>query len=220
MTQAAVVWEGAEPLRVALVPIDEVHQHPRNPRRGDAREIAQSLKRFGQVRAILADDEGTILAGNHTWLAAKQLGWSHVAVVRNRFSSPQEAAAYLVADNRLGDKGEYDRAELTTFLAELEATDTWQGTGYVPDDLAHLRAAEAASSAPAPSPTPAPPAPPPSPLGEVSEIVLLLTDEQHTAFGGNVRALRGRYSLEGVTETVLRAVHEEARRLNQGGPDV
>ena len=215
-----LVWSGAEKLRSALVPLDQVHQHPRNPRRGDAQEISRSLARFGQVRAILIDEQGTIVAGNHTWQAAKLLGWTHVAVVTNRFT-PEEAIAYLLADNRLGDQGEYDRAELVAFLEDLERTDAWEGTGYVADDLAHYRALEAAASAPPPSPAAPPPPEPPvrAGAGEVREVVLLLTDEQHAQFGANVRTLRSKYGLEGVTETVLRGITEEALLLNQGDAD-
>lgn len=212
-----MVWKGAEQIRPFLRPVEDIHVHPRNPRIGDIGEIAKSLDRWGQVRLILFDAEGQIVAGNHTYLAAIDNGWTHVGAVLNDFATPQEAAAYLLADNKIGDEGEYERAEQIEMLAELEATGRWEGTGYAPDDLAHLRGLDRIANAPPPALPPEPPAGPPIP--ELREVVLLYTSEQKSELAAGVKVLRRRYGLEGVTETVLRAVQDEALRLNQGTPE-
>lgn len=216
---ATAVWEGSEDLRERLVPLGSLTRHPLNPRIGDVPKIAESLARFGQTRPILAEAEGTIIAGNHTYLAAESLGWTHVAVVRNQFASPEEARAYLLADNRLGDLGEYDRAELVVLVAELEAVGRWEGTGYTADDLEQMRALEALAAAPPPDlddpADPPPPVPPPTPPPPLREVVLLFEEEQQAVFGTHVRTLRARYDLEGVTDTVLRVLHDEAMLAHQ-----
>lgn len=166
-------WKGADELRTLLRPIESLHPHPDNPRRGDTAEILKSLQRFGQVRAILTDPEGTIIAGNHTYAAAVEAGWTEVAAVTHDFKSAEEARAYLLADNRLSEVGEYDRAELMLLLDELEATSGWTGTGYIPDDLGQLRALEELLNPSAPAEPTVAPSPPP----EMREIVLLLTEE-------------------------------------------
>lgn len=214
---AVAEWAGAEDLRALLVPVESITRHPQNPKRGDVEEIKKSLQRFGQVRPILVD-KGTIIAGNHTYLAACELGWAEVAVVNNDFKDETEALAYLVADNRLGDLGEYDRAELLLFVEELGKNGRWEGTGYQPDDLAHLRALEEAANRPAPEPA-SRPIVDPTPVPEFREVVLLFDESQQGEFGANVRKLRAAYDLEGISDTVLRAVREEAFRLNQGEPD-
>ncbi len=48
------------------------------------------------------------------------------------------------------------------------------------------------------------------------ELVLLFDEEQQAAFAAHVRTLRDRYGLEGVTETVLRAVRDEALLVHRG----
>jgi hypothetical protein len=216
MAAATKTWAGAEALRRQLVPIDDVKPHPGNPRRGAVDEIANSMIRFGQLRPILLDADGTIIAGNHTWKAAKELGWSHIAAIPNDFSSPAEAAAYLLADNRLADLGDYERAELTNLLTEVEESGSWDGTGYTPDDLAHMRALDAAAAAPPPTTAGGEPggdAPP-----ALREVVLLYDEEQLSVVAGDIRTLRARWGLEDVTETVVEAVRREAVRLNQGEP--
>lgn len=213
MSTAAIVWEGAEDLRPDLAPVDDLTPHPNNPRIGEVEEIAASLTRFGQVRPVLIDADSVIVAGNHTYLAARSLGWTHVAVTRNEFATQEEARAYLLADNRLGDLGAYERAELVALLNDLEASGRWEGTGWQPDDLDNLRALDDLANAPLPA---APAAAPSAPAAVDREVVLLLSDDQFGPFSSGLRVLRERYGLEGVTETILRALREEALHLNQG----
>lgn len=216
MSATAVDWKGAPDLEPFLRPVGELHTHPRNPKRGDVGEITKSLERFGQVRMILALADGTIVAGNHTYLAAVRLGWSRVAVVPHEFKTEEEARAYLVADNRLGERGEYDKAELRAHLEEIEQLDSWGGTGFVADDLGYLRDLQAAAER-QPTPAPEPPAPSPAAAAGLEERILLLSEAQYEELTGFVRILRHEYGLEGITDTILRAVREEALLLNQGG---
>lgn len=210
-----IIWNGAAELRESLVQIGDLTRHPDNPRRGVVEEIAKGFKRFGQVKPILIDDEGIVIAGNHRLLAVESLGWTHIAVVRNSFTSAAQARKYLLADNRVSDLGEYDKAELLIYVEEQEKSGRLEGTGYTNDDLDHIRDLVAAQNAPPPEPPPVVLTPPDAPPA-LREVVLLFTEEQQVKFGENVRTLRPRYGLEGVTETVLRAIHDEALLANQG----
>lgn len=214
MTDAVITWEGAEALRPLLVPIDDVETHPRNPWRGNVDEIAKSLKRFGQLFPILTDGQ-QIVAGNHTYLAARALGWSHVAATANEFADPEEARRYMLADNRTAQLADYDRAQLKALVEELDASGQWEGTGYVPDDLADMREMERldAGAAALAGFDPGQSAP-----IEMRDITLLFTGDQYDRFGSCLRILRPKYETEGVVATVLRAVEADARHLNLGAP--
>lgn len=105
----------------------------RNPRRGDVAKIAESLRRHGQFRAIVVN-EGTltgrpweVLAGNHTLMAARSLDWERIdaAIVD---VSEEDAAAIVLADNRLADIGDYDNTDLADLLESLNGD--YLGTGY------------------------------------------------------------------------------------------
>ena len=100
-----VTWEGADLLRPHLVPIGEIKPHERNPRRGAVSKLMESLQRWGQVRAVLTDPDGNIIAGHHVTQAAQRLGWTHVAVIPHAFRDQREADAYLIADNALQEAG-------------------------------------------------------------------------------------------------------------------
>jgi ParB-like chromosome segregation protein Spo0J len=68
-------------LEARIVPIGDLKPFPRNPRRSDLAAIKESLLKNGQYRPIVVNRPTTeVLAGNHTLQAAKELGWSEIAV--------------------------------------------------------------------------------------------------------------------------------------------
>jgi hypothetical protein len=125
----------------ALVDIGAVRPHPRNARNGDIDAIAESLRVNGQYRPIVIAREGTILAGNHTYMAAMEIGWDVIAAVRLDLDpeSP-EAHRIMLADNRTADLGNYDRGLLVDLLQNLDDGPGLVGTGYDGDDLTRLLA--------------------------------------------------------------------------------
>lgn len=124
-------------LTTETVPLDDLKPHPDNPRRGDTAAIAESLSALGQFKPIVIAEDGTVLAGNHTFAAATSLGWDSIAVVRLPVKPDSDTARrVMLADNRTSDLGTYDDADL---LAVLSTLDDLTGTGYLPDDLLDLQ---------------------------------------------------------------------------------
>ena len=127
---------GLEPF---LVDVDTLSELPGNPRRGDVEAVKRSYERFGQRKPIVARRDGKdtiVVAGNHQLRAAKELGWEQIAVVFADDLSDDEARGYALADNRVGDLGGYDDADL---LALLEQVDDLTPTGYTDADVDDLR---------------------------------------------------------------------------------
>lgn len=132
----------APALEYLAVPIGKVRSHPQNPRLGQVDVIVESLASHGQYRPIVVQrSTGHILAGNHTWMAAKQLGWDAIAVVYVDVDDDQAARIVLV-DNRSSDLGTYDTAGLLDLLEQL---DDFTGTGWDESDVDRLQAALEAS---------------------------------------------------------------------------
>lgn len=123
------------------VDIDTIHPMRGNARKGDVERVARSLDRFKQRKPVVARTDGTIEAGHHVHAAAVSLGWTQIAVVFVE-ESDEEAKAFNVADNRLGDLGQYDHALLLDQLEDLQQYDQelLEITGYDDDDVAALRA--------------------------------------------------------------------------------
>jgi ParB-like chromosome segregation protein Spo0J len=125
----------AAELQDHLRPVDELVMLPGNPRQGDVGAISESLDRFGQLKPIVVNADGVILAGNHTFQAAVALGWSHVAAITVDLEG-SEATGFALADNRLSDLASYDNDALLAMILE---TGDLRGTGYDADDVDSLK---------------------------------------------------------------------------------
>ncbi len=130
-----------QPANSARLPVGELALFQGNPRRGIVDEIARSLEVSGQYKPIVVN-RGTetgrpneVLAGNHTLLAARKLGWSEVDVWLVDVDD-QQARRIVAVDNRLADKGGYDEDDL---FALLDGLDDLDGTGYDDADLEQMR---------------------------------------------------------------------------------
>lgn len=133
MTDLSYIAESLWPL---AVPIDSLHEDPANARVGhDVARIAASLKAYGQRKPIVANrlQDGKVEAGNGTYRAAKQLGWSHIAVVFVD-DDPATAAAFGIADNRVAEFSRWDE----DVLREISSSVGDLFTGFEPAELADL----------------------------------------------------------------------------------
>lgn len=133
-----MIIDALEPL---AVPVDSLTLLPGNPRRGDVDAVARSLETFGQRKPIVAKADGTVIAGNHTLQAAKQLGWDTIAVVRVD-DDDTTAKAFALADNRTAELGGYDEQALADLIREVGDVDAEMlaATGWGDDAVAALLA--------------------------------------------------------------------------------
>ena len=121
--------------QVASVALNTLESYPTNPRRGDIEAIAQSLKAHGQYRPIVVQ-YGTnfILAGNHTYKAAKKLGWKKIKITYIEVDE-ESARRIVLADNRLTDLATYNEPLLKSLLTTLPELD---GTGFTQAEVETL----------------------------------------------------------------------------------
>jgi ParB-like chromosome segregation protein Spo0J len=118
------------------VSVDTLLEFEGNPRKGNVKELVESLKANGQYKPIVVQKSTLrIIAGNHLWKAAKELGWTEIDVVKLDVDDSQ-AKKIVAADNRLADLGAYDEKLLLDLLGDIDLT----GTGYVPADVDDLLA--------------------------------------------------------------------------------
>lgn len=109
------------------VPIESVSPHPDNPRRGDVLTIAKSIKSNGFFGSILVQKStGFILAGNHRFLAAQNLGIKEIPAIFIDVTD-DEALRIMLADNRTSDLGDYDDEKLLEILLQANTEDEFIG---------------------------------------------------------------------------------------------
>lgn len=107
------------PLAPLAVDIESLATLEGNPRRGDVEAVARSLARFGQRKPIVVRaSDRQIIAGNHTWLAARQLGWPKIAAVLVD-DDTATSQAFALADNRTAELGSYDDALLLELIQSV-----------------------------------------------------------------------------------------------------
>ena len=116
------------------VRINDLTPYPQNPRRGDIQAIAESLSYHGQFKPIVVNKNNVILAGNHTFKAAKKLGWKQISVVYVDVD-PVQARKIMLADNRINDLASYNEGLLETILKTF---DDLNGTGFTDGDIKAL----------------------------------------------------------------------------------
>ena len=126
-------------MKAELVPIDSISLDPANLRRHPTRNLAaivDSLKRFGQQRPILVDAAGIVRAGNGTLMAAKQLGYKEIEIIRSELKG-SEATAYAIADNRTAELAEWETDALAQTLSALQMEDEelFEATGFDAKEL-------------------------------------------------------------------------------------
>ncbi|OFW89298.1 MAG: hypothetical protein A3B66_00450 [Alphaproteobacteria bacterium RIFCSPHIGHO2_02_FULL_46_13] len=107
---------------IVYLPPDKLVPWDKNPRiHGDKQlsALEASIKEFGFTNPILIDDKRTILAGHGRSEAAKRIGLKEVPVVVLRGLSKKEKRAYVIADNKLAQMGQWDTDLLTYQFDEL-----------------------------------------------------------------------------------------------------
>ena len=122
------------------VPIDTLHLDPVNANTGhDIDLIAASMNQYGQPEIIVFNpNEGNkVVAGNGRLMAAKQLGWTHIAAVPMDWDATT-AAGYGIVANEAASRSHRDPEILATLLQSLDLDDVV--TGFDDSDLADLLA--------------------------------------------------------------------------------
>lgn len=132
----------AEPLRTLAVPVDSLNLDPSNARTHPEKNLAAikaSLARFGQRQPVVVQREGMVVrAGNGRVMAARALGWTHVAALVVD-ESAIDATAFAIADNRTSDLAEWDDGTLARLLESLPS-DLKEAAGYDDKDMKELLA--------------------------------------------------------------------------------
>ncbi len=127
-----------------LVPIDQLVEHPENPRDGDEESIAESEQQNGIYGAALVQrSTNHIIVGNHRVKVAKEEGATEFPVIWADVDDDQ-ALAILLADNKTSDASRGNNAPevlVDVLDAIAEDADSVLGTGYDEGDVEELRAA-------------------------------------------------------------------------------
>jgi hypothetical protein len=108
--------------RIEMIPVNRLIAFENNARthsKGQIRQIADSIQRFGFNNPVLIDDRDEIVAGHGRVEAAKLLGMDRVPALRLSHLTAAEKRAYVLADNKIAENAGWDRGILAIELESL-----------------------------------------------------------------------------------------------------
>ena len=100
------------------------------------KQIADSISEFGFLNPCLIDKDFNIIAGHGRVMAAKKLGMETVPCIFVEGLTEAQRRAYILADNRLTELGEWDDSLVSAELSKLKEDGfDIQLTGFDIDDI-------------------------------------------------------------------------------------
>lgn len=112
--------------KVQEVAVNELKPYEKNAKIHGSSQIEKlkaSIQEFGFLTPCLIDKKKNIIAGHGRVMAAKELGMETVPCVFIEGLTEAQRKAYILADNRLGELGEWDMAIVMSELEELKDMD-------------------------------------------------------------------------------------------------
>lgn len=99
------------------------------------KKLKDSIQEFGFLTPCLIDKDFNLIAGHGRVMAAQELGIEKVPCVFIENLTETQRRAYILADNRLGELGEWDMETVALELQELERDGfDIDLTGFISDD--------------------------------------------------------------------------------------
>lgn len=110
-------------MKVVKKPLSDLHPPERNVRLHtdkQLKELRRSVEMFGQIRPIVIDEGGTILAGNGLFEAIKSMGRTDADCYVVEGLTEAQKKKLILADNRVFNLGVDDMEALDAFVQELK----------------------------------------------------------------------------------------------------
>ena len=123
--------------------LDELTRNTRNVRRHSNKQIKEyirSLKKFGQVRPMVIDEDGVIIAGNGMYDALIEMGETECECYIVRGLSENDKVKLMLADNKVFELGITDLDSFEDLISGLGGD--FDIPGY-DDDLLNMIVADA-----------------------------------------------------------------------------
>ena len=113
----------AEVQKVAISKLIPYENNAKIHGAGQIEKLKASIKEFGFLTPCLIDRDFNIIAGHGRVMASKELGFDEIPCVFIEGLTEAQRKAYILADNRLGELGEWDMEIVTSELEALQDMD-------------------------------------------------------------------------------------------------
>ncbi len=120
-------------MNITMIPIADLHPNPKNVRLHSAKQLEEykrSVSKFGQTKAIVIDENYTILIGNGLYEAMKALGMTEAACFIKEGMSEHDKLKMMMADNKIYSLGVDNLEAIEDIIAELGGVKDFDIPGY------------------------------------------------------------------------------------------
>lgn len=128
-------------MNITMIPIAELKPNPKNVRLHSAKQLEEyqrSVQKFGQTKAIVIDENNTILIGNGLYEAMKALGYTEAACFIKAGMSEHDKLKMMMADNKIYSLGVDNLEAIEDIISELGGVKDFDIPGYDADLLETL----------------------------------------------------------------------------------
>jgi ParB/RepB/Spo0J family partition protein len=114
----------SEKIKVSMVAVSKLKPYDKNPRKNDEAvdAVAASIKEFGFQQPLVVDSQNVIIVGHTRLKAALKLGLTEVPVIVADHLNADQAKAFRILDNKVGEKAKWDFELLQFELKDLDLT--------------------------------------------------------------------------------------------------
>ena len=158
-------------------PINSVRESDSNAKKHSAVQVerlAAGLEQFGFLNPLKVDESGELLAGHGRLAAARYLNHTEVPVLVFKGLTATQKTALRLADNQIGEMGEWDVGLLTEELATIDPDKVpLLSLGFTDEEVATMEAAQATLDAEDNLTDPNSPEAAPPPTSQAGDVWLL-----------------------------------------------
>lgn len=106
---------------ITMVAMRDLHPNPDNPRvnASAVAGVSESIRLFGFKVPLVIDADRMILAGHTRYRAALNLGLTEVPCIDAGDLTPEEQAAFAIAENRTSDFAFFDLPKLAEVIVDI-----------------------------------------------------------------------------------------------------
>jgi hypothetical protein len=105
---------------------DNVRMHPKN----QISEYMRSLEMFGQTKNAVVDENNQVLIGNGLVIAARELGWEEIAVIKRTDLTENDKLKLMVSDNKIYGLGVDNLDAVDAIFERLKVSGDLDIPGY------------------------------------------------------------------------------------------
>jgi ParB-like chromosome segregation protein Spo0J len=104
---------------VKLAGLSLLEKNPRRHPNLQIQELKRSLEMFGQIRPLVIDDKGNVLAGNGMLIAMREMGWETADALRVEGLNEKQKTRLILADNKVASLGADDYHVIEELIRDL-----------------------------------------------------------------------------------------------------